>query len=338
MVKIDFKTLDSQHRIQAAQKALGGAYSSHCDEMQVTSENDIDSYLIRSLDMDEGIKLLLVEFKNYNVDVCLEYGGYEANPLELIFVKKGTALIQENGVLAQTLEADQSLIYASPESLPYSIIIPSDTDTHIVIIEIIRDQYLEKIECDIDSLHKSVQLLLTDIEGLKPYMHTDKIGFNSANAISTIIKTNTEGLERKLILESATKRLIANFITMIRKYLEPINNNYKFDKVDISLIEDVKDIIESSPSKTFTVNELSKKVGLNPNKLQKGFKINYGMTIRQYVIKNKLKFALKRLEKEDARIGDIVIELGYTNAGHFTALFSKEFGMLPSEYRKIIAA
>lgn len=338
MLKIDFKTLDSQQRIQASYKALDGAYSSHCDEAEVTSINNNNPYVIRSLDIDVGIQLLLVEFNKYPVDICFEYAGYKANPLELIFVKKGTVLIQENNVLIQTLGNDQSLIYASPESLPYSVIIPNNTDTHIVIIEIIRDQYLEKIECDINSLHKSVQLLLTDVEGLKPYIHTDKIGITSANAISTIIKTNTEGLERKLILESATKRLIANFISMIRKYLEPTNNNYRFDKFDISLIENVKDIIESSPHKTFTVNELSKKVGLNPNKLQKGFKMNYGMTIRQYVIKSKLKFALKRLEKEDMSIGDIVRELGYTNAGHFTALFSKEFGMLPSEYRRIIAA
>jgi len=71
---------------------------------------------------------------------------------------------------------------------------------------------------------------------------------------------------------------------------------------------------------------------MNTNKLQKGFNMLFGKSIRQFTISFKMHSALSMLDSGDYTISQVAYHIGYTNKGHFSQLFKKEFGLLPSEY------
>ena len=333
MIDIHFENNNSGDRIRAFQEALGGTLTTDCEEHVLHLDPDNQDYIIRGVDLDFGLSMLQMHVPAQDHSIRIVYSGHDACPLEILYLTKGELIISEQDVMICNIKSNNSLTYASEGCNDYAIEIPKNTEIKLVILDFKRDEYIEKIECNIDTLHPSLQHLFRDTVALTPFRYDSPIDKVTINAITSIFNSDKTGLEKKLLTESHVNKLISNFMKNMRNKLEPAANNYRYDDEDIKLIEAIRDRIEDNPKVTYTVSELSRRAGINPNKLQKGFKMLYGMPIRQYIIKNKLKYAVTKLEEGHYRIGEIVDDLGYVNKGHFTALFQKEFGMLPSEYR-----
>ena len=50
--------------------------------------------------------------------------------------------------------------------------------------------------------------------------------------------------------------------------------------------------------------------------------------------KYKMNLAAQWLSEDKMKIGDIALELGYSNASKFAKAFQSVYGMLPKDYRK----
>jgi len=60
----------------------------------------------------------------------------------------------------------------------------------------------------------------------------------------------------------------------------------------------------------------------------------YGDTPYAYLKKYKMNLAAQWLSENKMKIGDIALELGYSNASKFAKAFQSVYGMLPKDYRK----
>ena len=61
---------------------------------------------------------------------------------------------------------------------------------------------------------------------------------------------------------------------------------------------------------------------------------SYGDTPYAYLKKYKMNLAAQWLSENKMKIGDIALELGYSNASKFAKAFQSVYGMLPKDYRK----
>ena len=83
-----------------------------------------------------------------------------------------------------------------------------------------------------------------------------------------------------------------------------------------------------------SLEQLAKEAHLNLSVFHLVFSHIYGDTPYAYLKKYKMNLAAQWLSENKMKIGDIALELGYSNASKFAKAFQSVYGMLPKDYRK----
>ena len=80
-------------------------------------------------------------------------------------------------------------------------------------------------------------------------------------------------------------------------------------------------------------DEIASDVGLDPFTFGRGFKLSTGMTPHQYIIRCRLRRAMKLLARDELALADIALEVGCSCQSHLTTLFRKHLGTTPGAFR-----
>lgn len=83
-----------------------------------------------------------------------------------------------------------------------------------------------------------------------------------------------------------------------------------------------------------TLSVLSEYVGLNQSYLSKLFSKETGMSIKAFVIREKVRTAENLLKNSDFSCLDISLALGFSSQSAFISTFKKQIGMTPKKYRE----
>ncbi|EKF9123664.1 helix-turn-helix transcriptional regulator [Vibrio cholerae] len=97
-------------------------------------------------------------------------------------------------------------------------------------------------------------------------------------------------------------------------------------------LERAIEILDSEYTLPPTITELARRVGTNETSLKQGFRKELNTTIHQYITQQRMARAAELLNGENYTISHIAHEVGYSNHGHFSAAFKKEFGCTPSTF------
>lgn len=83
------------------------------------------------------------------------------------------------------------------------------------------------------------------------------------------------------------------------------------------------------------IRDLVEKIGLNYSYLSRIFSEQAGMTLTEYVRKEKLKSASNMLRYTDYPVTEIAEYFSFSSTSRFSRFFKDEFGMNPTQYRNI---
>jgi transcriptional regulator GlxA family with amidase domain len=81
-------------------------------------------------------------------------------------------------------------------------------------------------------------------------------------------------------------------------------------------------------------DDMAAAVGLDPFTFGRGFKLAAGMTPRQYIIRCRIRRAMRLLTREKLTLADIALEVGCSCQSHLTTLFRKHLGTTPGAFRR----
>lgn len=124
---------------------------------------------------------------------------------------------------------------------------------------------------------------------------------------------------------------VLNYIN--KKYEE---DKYKFnDKVYNCRVEVKKVIvyIENNINKKISLEKLASVVNMNESYLSRIFKEELNITISDYIKLKRLEYAKELLKQKNMRIKDVAINVGISDQLYFSRMFTKQFGITPSDYR-----
>lgn len=93
-------------------------------------------------------------------------------------------------------------------------------------------------------------------------------------------------------------------------------------------------LIETSPTQTFTINELCTTFNVGRRSLERRFKKHTGNSIAEYIQRVKVEYAKKQLELSEKNVNEIIYELGYNDINAFRKVFRKNTDLSPADYRK----
>jgi transcriptional regulator GlxA family with amidase domain len=94
--------------------------------------------------------------------------------------------------------------------------------------------------------------------------------------------------------------------------------------------------IEAGPPQS--VRQLAQAVHLSPAHLQRLFKRETGVQIRDLLAENRLRDAARLLSTTDMEVKEIAFRVGYQHHSSFVRAFQRRFHQSPKRYRRPLAA
>lgn len=99
-------------------------------------------------------------------------------------------------------------------------------------------------------------------------------------------------------------------------------------------VEMIKRYINNHLDRNIKVDEIAGIVHLNADYMNRVFKKETGMSIKSYIIEQKMISARNLLQNTSSLVSHIALRLGYSNFSHFSATYKKQFGIIPSEEKR----
>lgn len=129
-------------------------------------------------------------------------------------------------------------------------------------------------------------------------------------------------------VEDLGNKMIETFISKVQeiKILSGVSS-----KILISC-----DYINLNIKKNISIEELAKRVGFKEYYFSKKFKDEMGITVKEYIMKQKINEACLLLESSNMTVQEISFILGFQSHSYFGSNFKKNIGVSPAVYRERI--
>ena len=102
----------------------------------------------------------------------------------------------------------------------------------------------------------------------------------------------------------------------------------------LSYVDACKEYIEKNLRKNLQVGDIAPAIGLSRTYLSRLFHQAEGITVQQYIQKEKCRHAAQMLQYTDYSISQIAQYFGFSSQSYFGACFQTWYGMTPNAYRK----
>ena len=162
------------------------------------------------------------------------------------------------------------------------------------------------------------------------------VGFDSFKNVILLSDVESERdnfIRMSNIFTSAEGFYLSELSAMLKLILLKIAEHSDEDALPSSMVENLDGYIRDNIHDEISNTELGALFGYHPFYISKMLKDKKGITLHQYVIQYRIKYALSMLKFTDKSIADIADETGFTDASYFTKSFKAQFGMTPKEYR-----
>lgn len=305
-----------------------------CDESTLVIPYHYGKGYIRGINFGDGLGLLTFSC-TFNEDTIFCHSLNRSHPFRLIFCQQGAITYKfEPDNIAFNVTALHASLSASTKTYDQQYSFPANTEVEFTSLEIDRPLYLDKIECDLDTVPKRLAKVLRDIKAEDPFNYHTRYSIELADIVYQIHHSNYEGLSRKSYLEARTLDLFAEVIRLFADDERPNSRQVLLRKSDIETIVQARDLMLEDLSKSLTIPALAKAVGINTTKLKQGFKILYSQTINEYIRDKRLAVAKDYILEGRWSIKQVSEKVGYKNYAYFSARFKERYGAVPSEYLK----
>jgi two-component system response regulator YesN len=98
-------------------------------------------------------------------------------------------------------------------------------------------------------------------------------------------------------------------------------------------IKRVIQFIHNNMDKDIRREDIAEAVYLNPDYLSRLFKREVGVSLKEFILTNKMKEAQALLRSTPQPVSVVALKVGYTHFAHFSQVYKKIMGVTPSEER-----
>lgn len=150
-------------------------------------------------------------------------------------------------------------------------------------------------------------------------------------AVDALINCNFDEPVRSVYLSAKTTELLALAVVQFNRLAHPgAERGLSQAAREQQLIEAAAFIYRRELAQPPSIDTLSRRIGLNRNKLTDGFRSAFGTTPAEYSRQIRLDWAARRLS-EGLDVGQAAVEIGYDSTAAFGRAFRQQFGRVPSE-------
>ena len=138
---------------------------------------------------------------------------------------------------------------------------------------------------------------------------------------------------KKCELEKSVDNIVNLQYRMVIDYAERVKK-IKFGDSQSKLVSNVINYIRNHLSESITVSDIASSVFLSRSRLSVLFKQETGLSVGDFVTKQKIDEAKRLLRYSDKSTSSISMYLGFSSQSHFNRVFKQQVTLTPNEYRK----
>lgn len=128
-----------------------------------------------------------------------------------------------------------------------------------------------------------------------------------------------------------TVSAMKTFLEIVTCYFtKEINEEEKAGKI----IQQVKEYVYHNLDKDIHRDDIAMEVFLNPSYLSRLFKKKEGISLKEFIAREKMKTAKILLKDTSLPVSIIALKVGYSNFSHFSQIYKKIYGISPTDDRK----
>ena len=164
------------------------------------------------------------------------------------------------------------------------------------------------------------------------FQRTGALRAEFSGAAVAMLESKLSGSLRRLYFESKTLELLLNIANFFDATSGEVAKVQKLSTRDRQKICDLYNLLESNSLRDLSVATLSAELGINRDKLIKGFKQVYGKPISEMALYFRMQHAKLRLSQGET-VTQVALETGYAHVSNFSTAYRRFFGISPKHER-----
>lgn len=333
---IKVHSLPLKHVISDLAKAFKTEYTKSCDEYTLKLPEHIGSGIIKGINFHGGLGILQYEV-NFIEDTEIQFIIDKVHPIKFLFSISGTLehRFKEDKDI-HFIHQYQNAIVASSYHNGHILSFKKKKDIHIKSLEIDREVFVERMDCNLKKLGGRLERLFRDTEAKEKFYYNGYYSLKIADLFLEITKSPHTDFVNKIFLEGKAYQILTE---QVLQYEDDLNENAKqilMRQFTIAKIKIIAKNIDSSLIDLDTITQMAKEVGLTEKKLQEGFKMLYNTTINSYIQKKRLEKIKELLITTDMNMGEVAYEVGINSKSYLSKIFKEHFGISPTEFKQAV--
>lgn len=286
----------------------------------------------KAFDFDNGITVYEIDC-TLKKDLHIIFETSDVQPLFILFNREETIFRQfEDSKKNQPINHLESVMVSANLQNPGAFIIPGGQSSCFFACLIDRKAFEEKIEAFIAEMPKDLVPIFRDLNGVNSYYTKGYFSLDIAKFIEEYTTTELEGFMRHVFLEGKIYEIITHYLKQFLDDTKDPSSRTILRQNTVDKIEEASNIIQNELEVLGSIMSLAKRVGLNQNTLQEGFKQLYKKSVNQYIKDSRLEKAKELMETTDLNITEITYQIGINSRSYFSKLFKDKYGMCPKDY------
>lgn len=310
-----------------------GSDLTQVDEVYISVlSSKIGKGLIRGINFPSGMSILVFNCQ-FNDSTSFNFTNLEDQQALIVYVNKGRLKLNLNsGNGPFKIHRFQT----SKVDLNEDSIHLTDRENHeFFILHIDKGINLSNKIAGANTLHAEILQMLAGIQSTANFGQRVPYNIDLEDIFEEAMHIDPQADPTKILsLESKTFQALHHQLKKQIKETEQDQPIRTLPEWEVEAIHQAVLFIKNNLEKEITIKQLSHLTGLNPNKLQFGFKVLCGFTVHNYLKYTRLRVAEEMILNSDLTISEIVYKIGLINRGYFSKLFKNKNGVTPTEYRK----
>lgn len=233
---------------------------------------------------------------------------------------------------ANSIKQLESLMSSAGNNESHSLILKKGNPINVFTLIINRKLFESKVEAFVKDMDDNIEMLFRDVNGINQFDYKNFFTLEISKLIEEFKNCDLTDFMKATFLEGKAYEILTR---QLENYLSNKNGpdgRTLLRNATINKVKNAVDIIESQLETRISVNSLAKKVGLNQNTLQNGFKTLFRKSVNEYIQHQRLEQAKDLIENSALNITEITYKIGINSRSYFSKVFKEKFGVTPNQY------
>ena len=235
-------------------------------------------------------------------------------------------LIYNTDKPVQFSQRNESAIQFTSSDMSSVVKFPANSETNYCVVGItaLRLSGLLRIE-------KPNSIIKEITSGTAPFLYFESMSQEMLKDLKQLLEIHTTTGLSNFYYQIKVQELLYHLFGKLLQRESPVPYQTMNNK-DVEKLLLLRNIILEDLSKPPVLFTLSKLIGMSETKMKQLFKQTFGDTIYNYFQKTRMEEAAFLLKHSGHSVSEVGYQLGFSNLGHFSKLFEKQYGIKPKKY------